>query len=242
MKLNQIIAIVNGTKTETQRAITDIYKKIQSSDLLSGISRRYTPKDEEGEMLPSESKFIQVKADAAIEQAMTEWSKLWDLVATQDSANTLASADVIVDDNILLAGVNVLHLLFLEKQLTDVKTFINKLPVLDPSEKWTWDDNAGAYATKEYESTRTKKVPRNHVKAEATKEHPAQVEVYMEDVIVGMWTSIKHSGAIPVTRKKEYLTKVNKLIDAVKAAREEANLEEIQETKEGDVLMRYIFE
>ena len=47
------------------------------------------------------------------------------------------------------------------------------------------------------QTLRTKKVPRNHVKAEATEKHPAQVEVYYEDVAVGYWTTVKFSGALP---------------------------------------------
>lgn len=46
-------------------------------------------------------------------------------------------------------------------------------------------------------------VPRNHVKAEATDKHPAQVEVYHEDVPVGYWTTVKFSGALPARRVNE---------------------------------------
>jgi hypothetical protein len=35
------------------------------------------------------------------------------------------------------------------------------------------------------------------VKAEATEKHPAQVEVYHEDVVVGQWKTVKFSGALP---------------------------------------------
>lgn len=70
-------------------------------------------------------------------------------------------------------------------------------------------------------TVRTKKVPRNHVKAEATDKHPAQVDVYYEDVPVGYWTTVKFSGALPARRVNELLDRVEKLQQAVKFAREE---------------------
>ena len=99
-------------------------------------------------------------------------------------------------------------LLFLEKQLVDMHTFIKKLPVLDPSETWISDAAQDCYATEAVETIRTKKVPRNHVKAEATEKHPAQVEVYYEDLTVGFWRTVKYSGALPARRVAALLERV----------------------------------
>ena len=242
MKLNQVIAIVTGTKTQTQKVVTSIYKKIQNTDLMAGISRKYKPRDEEGEALPPESKRIQLTADQAINEAVEVWAKTWDMVASQDEANSKAFADVEVSGyGVLLTDVNVLHLLYLDKQLTDVKAFVNKMPVLDPSEEWDYKDEVGAYATEAYETTRTKKVPRNHVKAVATEQHPAQVEVYMEDVIVGTWSTIKYSGAMSVAKKVAILNRIGKLQDAVKKAREQANMIDAEQIDEANSIFSYIF-
>ena len=89
----------------------------------------------------------------------------------------------------------VTYLLFLEKQLADLHTFVKKLPVLDAAESWALDASTDCWATEPVQTLRTKKVPRNHVKAEATEKHPAQVEVYYEDVRIGYWTQTKFSGA-----------------------------------------------
>jgi hypothetical protein len=241
MKLNQVIAIVTGAKTQTQKTVTGIYKKIQNTDLMSGISRKYVPKDEEGETLPPERKLIQYSVNQAIDEATASWAKTWDMIANQDNANASAFANVNVDGDALLVRVNVLHLLFLEKQLVDVKTFVEKLPTLDPAEKWYWDTAQGCYATDPYEKTRSKKIPRNHVKAEATEHHPAQVEVYMEDVIVGNWSTIKYSGAMTVETKKKMLERITKVQEAVKIAREEANSIDVSDSSEDSNLLEYIF-
>lgn len=242
MKLNQLIAIVNGTKTQTQKSITEVYKKIQSESLLMGISRTYQPKDEEGETRPPENKRVQYTVEQALNEAGDQWSELWDLVTQQDATNCVAKADIVVDGNVVAALIPVTTLIFLEKQLTDVHTFISKIPTLDPAEHWVWNDNANAYACDPSQTSSTKKVLKNHVKYEATKEHPAQVEVFSEDVTIGHWTTIKFSGALPAAAKKGMLDRVDKLQKAIKMAREQANLEEVHPIKISKKLLSYLFE
>jgi hypothetical protein len=113
--------------------------------------------------------------------------------------------------------------------------------VLDASELWTFDPSADCWATEPIQTTKTKKIPRNHVKAEATEKHPAQVEVYYEDVVVGNWRTIKFSGALPSQRVNELLNRVEKLQEAVKFAREEANGLETTEHKMGAKILGYLF-
>jgi hypothetical protein len=88
---------------------------------------------------------------------------------------------------------------------------------------------------------RTKKIPRNHVKAEATEKKPTQVEVYYEDVSVGYWRTVKFSGALPAQRVNELLSRVEKLQQAVKFAREEANNLEIEDQQIGVRIFEYLF-
>jgi hypothetical protein len=115
------------------------------------------------------------------------------------------------------------------------------LPTLDPSESWSWNEQQGAYATDPVKTTRTKKVLRNHVKAEATDRHPAQVEVYTEDVVVGYWTTTKFSGAVPASEVAELLERVGKLAEAVKRAREEANSITVTDSNPGAAILGYLF-
>jgi hypothetical protein len=95
--------------------------------------------------------------------------------------------------------------------------------------------------TEAVQTVRTKKIPRNHVKAEATEHHPAQVEVYYEDVPVGYWRTVKFSGAMPARRVNEILERVEKLQQAVKFAREEANSVEIEDQRIGETVFYYLF-
>lgn len=241
-KLCQIIAIANGTKGRTQKSISDIYHKLQKKELLQGISRKYQPRDDEGEQLPPESNKVRCTVRESIEEFTSSLCNLFNIVATQDLANTKAKADVRVDGQVVLADVPVTTLLFLEKQLVDIGTFASKIPTLETSEEWSYSEEADCYATPAQKSLRTKKVYKNHVKAEATEHHPAQVEVFTEDVVVGEWSTVKFSGAIPQSKKHEIETRVRKLQDAVKMAREEANSIEVTDVKIGPAVFDFLFE
>lgn len=240
-KLNQIIAVEKGVKSQALRDLTDAHQLLQKLTMLSGISRTYRPRDEEGEQLPPESTKVQVKAHDVIRRTTDVLTRLFDVTATKDWANTQAKADVVVDGEVLLSQAPATYLLFLEKQLVDIGTFVRKLPVLDAAETWTYDTSADSWATEPAQTIRTKKIPRNHVKAEATEHHPAQVEVYYEDVTVGYWRTVKFSGALPAQRVNELLERVEKLQQAVKFAREEANNMEVTDQKVGEKLLKYIF-
>ncbi|MEU3045250.1 hypothetical protein ABZ705_01775 [Streptomyces sp. NPDC006984] len=240
-KLNQIIAVEKGVKTKAHHDLTAAHHGLQKPALLAGISRTYQPKDEEGEQLPPESTRVQVQAEDVLRDTARTLTRLFDVTATKDWANCTARADVTVDGRALLTGVPVSYLLFLEKQLTDIATFVRKLPVLDASESWVHDPSTDAWKTDPVRTVRTRKVPRNHVKAEATEHHPAQVEVYYEDVPVGYWTTVKFSGALPARRLNELTERLEKLQQAVKFAREEANACEVEDRRAGDAVFGYLF-
>ncbi|MEU1627134.1 hypothetical protein ABZ746_17790 [Streptomyces sp. NPDC020096] len=240
-KLNQIIAVEKGVKSSSHQDLTTAHHGLLKPALLAGISRAYQAKDEEGEQLPPESTRVQVKAEDVLRDTATTLTRLFDVTATKDWANCTARADITVEGRVLLREVPVSYLLFLEKQLAELSTFVRKLPVLDGAESWSLDPSTDWWRTEPVRTVRTKKVPRNHVKAEATDKHPAQVEVYYEDVPVGYWTTVKFSGALPARRVNELLARVEKLQQAVKFAREEANGTEVTDQHVGDAVFGYLF-
>ena len=144
-KLNQVIAVVAAKKKLALEAITNAYHVIQKPPLFDGITRVYTPRDEEGERLPPESKRPQNTVNDLIASVCPAIADMFDTVLTQDIANQEAACSVVVDGRVIAPDVPVTHLLFLEKQLTDMTTFVSKLPVLDPADTWTWDDAANSF-------------------------------------------------------------------------------------------------
>ena len=218
-----------------------LFQKLQKDSLVHGISRTYRSKDDEGDQFPAEQKRVQFTVKEGLVQTQEALTELFDMVGTLDVANCSARADVLVGDQVIIKGVPVTYLLFLEKELKDIRTQVAKLPTLDPAERWTWSDEANAYATDSHETTKTRKVMKNHIKYEATDKHPAQVETYTEDVVIGTWETVTFSGEIPETEKHEFVARVDKLLDAVKCARERANTAEVEKQEFAKGVFKYLF-
>lgn len=240
-QLNQLVAVENGLKTRTKADLTGLYQQVQKPVLLTGITRTYEPKDDDGDRLPSESTLVQVRVEDLLKEATATLTRLFDVTLTKETANTQAKADVVVDGKTVVKDAPVTYLLFLEKQLVDLRTFVSKLPTLDPASRWEFDDNEGVWKTQPVSTVRTKKVPKAFTKAPATDKHPAQVDVFHEDIIVGTWTKVDTSGAIPTSRKVELLDRVDKLAEAVKFAREKANGVEVNDAKAGEKVFNFLF-
>ena len=85
-----------------------------------------------------------------------------------------------------------------------------------------------------------KKVLKNHVKAKATDKHPEQVEIYSEDERVARIITDTWCGMITPAEKSALLGKVDKLLRAVKKARQKANTTEVVDISIGKELFDYI--
>ena len=241
MKLNAVNAVLTSKKGEVEKEVTEAYKLIQKETLFSGRERTYRPLDEvNGQKLPAESQKVQQRGDQLIKKAVTKWEEVWNLVLTQDVGNQEASANIVIDGTVTFDNVPITTLLYLDKQINDVETFVSKLPTPDPAEEWAQDPNSGLLKGRASETIRTNKEPTVIVKYEATDKHPAQTELFSKDVMVGTWTQILYSGAITQERKDAILNRVRKLQVAIKEARERAN--DLQVDKQSTrPILEYIF-
>ncbi len=240
-RLHELLAVVGGKKSQAASKLTTLYHRLKTPELLKGITRTYRPRDEDGVQLPPESKRVQLHVNETLRAAHCCKAPMWDAVLSVDAGNQTASADITLEGEVLIADVPVCHLLFLEKELVDIHTFITNLPTLDPAHKWERSEEANCWATIPTETVSNKKVPKNHVLTEATKEHPAQVQMYNEDVVAGYWKTVNLSGAISEGVKAAMLYRVCTLQEAVKLARERANTTEVVSRYIGDVLLDYLF-
>lgn len=243
MKLNQVIAIEKGIKTRTYAAVSDLYKVVQKPDLFAGVTRTYAPKDDSDDRLPAENKRVQWRVPEVLAGVERNCAELWNVTARKDWTNAVAKADIAVDGTIVLHDVPVSYLLFLEKQLQDFHSLAAALPVLDEGDTWTYDTAAELYRGATVQTHRTKKVQRPLVLYPATDKHPAQTQLITEDIIAGYWAQSRQSGAMARGHREQLLHRIEKLQQAVKEAREAANVTtEITSPDVGSALFQYMFD
>lgn len=222
-KLNQVIAIEKGVKSRTSSALTALYHAVQNAALFAGIARTFHRQSENDDALPPERKNVQIRIGDMLKTFEKALSDELDVQAHREMANQKATASIVVDGTVIAENLPAGMILGLEKRLVDVQTFVTNIPVLDSAESWTWDNNSGLYVTEAVQTRSTKKVQRPLVLYPATDKHPAQTQVISEDVTTGFWHTVKQSGAIPKPEKDALLERVEKLLIAVKEAREKAN-------------------
>jgi hypothetical protein len=239
-QLHQIIAVLPGIRTATHAGITEL-DRLSKAPVWTGQTRTYERINDDAPELPSELQRVQVTVPSAIDRFAETLTRLFDVNATREWGNAEAVADIVVDGQVLLEAVPVGYLMFLDKQLEDVHTYVGRLPTLDPAYEWTEEPGTGVFRSTPARTLKTTKVPRNHVLAEATPEHPAQVQVFTEDRGDGYWTTTKLSGAIPAGRQRELLQRIEALQRAVKFAREAANSTRVENKRVASTLFGYLF-
>ena len=241
-KLNQIIAIEKGGKAQAYSLISDLYKTVQKAELFNGFTKTYEKLDVEGEDLPSENKKAQATVSSVILKVIEAQTDSWQTTARKEFTNQHARADIVVDGQVLLPDVPVTFLLQLEKSLVDLRSFISAIPTLDENENWDYDPNSGLYKTQPVKTGRTKKIQKAIVLYDATPEHPAQTQLITEDILAGYWNTTKMSGALPVPEKERLMARVERLVRAVKMARETANQQDEVGTPPVGPILTYLFE
>lgn len=238
--LHKLLAVEKTRKNVAERAKTGVYHAAQRTALFVGLTRTYAPIAEDGETMPDEETFPQLRGDQLLNEFRDAQAALLDLVASKDEGNTAARADVVVGGEVLLPQVPVTTLLFLEKQATDLRAMISKLPVQDPTIVWTWDPSTSLYRSRPEQTNRGKKVPRVLMKAPATDRHQADTEVWHEDVVVGRYTTTRFTSALPAETIRVYGERIEAFLEAVKTAREEANTHDVGEVHVGQKIFSYV--
>ena len=241
-KLHQILAIESGEKKKAHKQVSELHKAVQKSQLFEGHVKTYHPKDEEGERLPKDTRKVQIRSKEVLQTYEELLSESWNVTATKEWGNYNApGVSLEVDGTVLAEDVPIPFLLYLSKQLDDVETALRALPTLDPSIEWELNSQQGFYQSPSEKTSRSQKIRKNHVLSEATDKHPAQVQIFTEDVNVGSWETIRHSGAISVTEKDALLGNVAKVKQAVIFAREQANEFDVEKKKVAKPLFDFIF-
>lgn len=241
MKQHQIIALVQGKKSRAMKMLTSVHHG-WGKERITGLVRTYKPLNDDGEMFPDESRIVQVRVGDELAKVKSQLTDFYNVVARQEMGNTEATGSVVVNGNTLAEDVPVTVLLFLDKQLTDLRTLALQLPTLATDKVWSVDGAKNCYVTQPEKTVKTQKVVEAIVKYDATPEHPAQTELVQRDRTIGHWTLIHLSGALPETVRNAIVERIEALQDAVKVAREEANSQEVTEQATiGEAVLNYVF-
>src|SRR5262245_47721169 len=97
-RLNQLVSVERDVKTRAYKDLTKEHHLLQKPDVVTGMSRTYRSKDDDGEKFPPESKNVAVRVADALRDIRERQRELYDITITKDAGNMLTSGDVIDDD------------------------------------------------------------------------------------------------------------------------------------------------
>ena len=249
--LHEILSIEQDVKANAERARGQLVETFRTKQAhFTGMRRTYRPfsvdeasGEDGGEKLEAETQLAKTVPEQ-LDLCLREVGKALDLGMQIDEANTRARADIVVDGEVLLADVPATFLLQLERRLKEVQAVLKEIPCFDPVRIWSVDpaaDKKHVLRAEPVVTIRKKRVRKYNVMVEATKEHPAQVDVVEVEEPVGEIRSYDWTGMVSTGKKEALLEQVDRLLAAVKQARSRANTVEVdQSRKVGKVLMDYL--
>jgi hypothetical protein len=242
-KLHELLAVEGDLKARAQQAKSKI-TKLFTDGTGRLLGRIITYQVDEGEdPRPPEVTELATTTQAELDQFQAAYSQWLDVAIQKEVTNQATMATVSIEAiDVFGYALPSTALLNLESKLVELKSVYSTIPTLDPSERWEWDEGQSHYVSVDRLINITKKVPKVLVLSEATEQHPAQTQPYHEDVKVGTRTTVLHSGMLTPKNKREILDRIDKLLRAVKEARQRANDVEITDVKVAEAIFNYIRE
>ena len=236
-KLHEILAIEGDKEGYFKKAVPemiDLFKnktqRFQGHNRTLKLVGEETFEKLEAEKAESENLSITTTVPVELDYLARLTTEYIDVIAQKDLANSEAKADVIVDGQIILSGIPATTLLSLENKFKYLRQVYEEIPTLQPGASWIKDPSIGKYVYKDSNPevrAKTKKSFDYKVLVQATDKFPAQIEKWDINIDIGYFTKIRWSGMLSVADKSALLGRLDKLIQAIKQARQRANEQEV---------------
>lgn len=244
-KLHELLAADTTAKGQSDKCRSDLLTTFdKKKHHFSEKVVTFTPNVEGAVAITEEQLDIQTTIRKELDWIKGIWSRSIDVDYQIAESNTVARADVILDNGeTILANVPATSLLELEKRMGEAHALVMGIPTLDPAKGFKPDPDRGVgiYKAREELKTRTKKVSKVVVLYPHTEQHPAQTQLVPEDIATGTIRSQEWSALITPAEKADMLNRVEELRRAIKQARARANEAEASTLKAGNTLLSYAF-
>jgi hypothetical protein len=244
-KLHEKLAVMNDLNGQAAKAQADLISTLANrKDHFREKLTTFRSNEEGVAPVVEETSPLQTTVGNELNWVSKFLAKAMNVSSEIHWGNTLAAADVVLEDGTdLLISVPATELLELEKRLNDVSTLFSQIPTLDPAKGFALDPDRGGeiFKARDVVKNRTKKIAKPIVLYEATPEHPAQVQLAAEDIVVGEISTQEWSGLLTPAQKSELLSRLEEVKRAVKTARSKANAQDVTaKSDNGNKIFKYL--
>lgn len=251
-KLHELLAVegdLEGIYSKIVKETQDTFTKKPA--LFFGYNKRLEMFEEGHPEAPEESQEITDTVRGKMDYTAEHIIRYFDCELQKELTNQTAKADLEVDGAIIATDLPATFLLGLETKLKAVRRIYECMPTLAPGKTWEKDYTKGddvyvsVPAEEKFKTAKTFKhkvlVPAQFPKeGEGGSSLPAQIERWEETENVGKYITKTWSGMITSAQKSTFIGRVDKLIRAVKKARQKANRAKVVKRTIGQELFDYI--
>ena len=244
-KLHEVLAVESGLQTTAKKTNEETIRTFgKKEEHFVETTRQITHfAEEDAKLNTTETKSMVTTVVDKLLYNATPNIRAIDAYLQKEATNQRAVADLVVDDKTIAEAVPATVLLGLETKLAELRVVYDAIPTLAPGPSWSLDGSRprGVYKAAQPDVTfRTKKTIKPIIMHEATKEHPAQVQAIPEDVPVAKIEVHHLSGMMTSADKSALLERLDRLMRAVKRARQRANNTDVEKRNIGKQLFDYI--
>jgi len=246
-QLHELLAVegdLKGEKTKIGDEALTVFSKKQN--LFQGgirVLEMFDDARKEEEAAGEERQEIVTTVAKKLAYVSKSFVRFWDAKLQKEAANQKAKADIVIDSTTFATDVPVTFLLAMEDQLKQLRKIYDVIPTLQPGIEWQPDPQKGEGYWKTAHPTtkhKTEKMVQSKIIVPATKEHPAQIREWSEDRPVGKYVQEGWSGMIPPAEKSKLLGNIDKMLRAIKKARQRANNQEVTRLSIGQQIFDFI--
>lgn len=242
--LHELLAVEGDLDGQHKRILSETEVTFnKKAELFQGSHRKLEMFEDDGINYPEEFKKVDTTVQDKLDYMEKTVVRYWDAMLQKEATNQVATADLIIDGEVIAEALPATFLLGLESRLKTLRAVYEHIPTLAPGVNWIPDETQGNgiyKIDKPLEKLKTETIIEPVVLYEATKEHPAQVKESSKTKNVGKYITNVWSGMISPAEKSLKLSRIDTLIRAVKKARQRANTTEVNKRQVGKKLFDYI--
>lgn len=249
MKQHELLAFESDVKNRCINSLNEARELMKHSERFIEERKVYTAFDENDKDIPESSyKAMTTTVNQKMKYVQKYISAYLDNIIQKETTNQKAKADITIKDEfgaiekVIAKDVPVAALLQYEKALCLIRDSLYRtIPTIDTNYAWSKGENelGDVYIQESTETTRTV-ADIEYKTIDVGDKFPKQVQEVKVTKPVGKYVKTIKSGALSPKEKSEMLTRIDRLIEAVKIARSTANNAEVEIINCGNDIMKYI--
>lgn len=243
--LHEVLAVEASLGIEVETAVNETIKAFKGQEnLFKGHqieTRALLESDTAQAAAVNETEGVKVQHTVTdlLKDVGDHWARHVDAVAQKETANTMATADLVVDGVTLIENAPATFLLGLEAKMKNLRKAVAAAPTRDMAKTWTAQGD-GVFNSPPERKMLIHKVERSEVTFAPTEHQPGQARTYVEHINVAERTVVHSSGMFTPAEKQKLLRKFDVTINACKTARCRANQQTVDNIDHGSKLIDHL--